>query len=103
MLAVSIIVLSVNCGHYSLFSDCPIPSLLLLLLLVQLRTENVADCCAVAVLTWFSEIATSLRQPPPPSLMHSHECLLTTVFLFQLCLQVGECPTLALRPTSRCP
>ena len=64
MLAVSIIVLSVNCGHYSLFSDYPIPSLLLLLLLMQLRTEKVADCCAVAVLTWFSEIATSLRVAP---------------------------------------
>ena len=61
MLAVSIIVLSVNRGHYSLFSDCPIPSLLLLLLLVQLRTENVADCCAVAVLTWFSEIAKTMN------------------------------------------
>ena len=35
MLAVSIIVLSVSCGHYSLLSDCPIPSLLLLLLLLQ--------------------------------------------------------------------
>ena len=41
MLAVSIIVLSVDCGHYSLFSDYPIPSLLLLLLLMQLRTHLV--------------------------------------------------------------
>ena len=37
MLAVSIIVLSASCGHYALLSDCPIPSLLLLLLLLQLR------------------------------------------------------------------
>ena len=42
MLAVSIIVLSVNCGHYWRISDYPIPSLLLLLLLLQLRTENVS-------------------------------------------------------------
>ena len=36
-LAVSSIMLSVSCGHYSLLSDCLIPNLLLLLLLLQLR------------------------------------------------------------------
>ena len=61
-IVVSIIVLSVSCGHYSLLSDCPIPNLLLMLLLLQTPLlKNAANCCAVAALTWFSEIAKTMN------------------------------------------